>query len=516
MKRRKFIKSTGTALAVPMLLNGMKVKGMPKSSLFSNMDETDKILVLVRLNGGNDGLNMIIPRDQYAGLTAVRPNIIIPESDVLSLTDTVGLHPAMTSLQNIYNEGLLGIIQAAGYPDQNRSHFRSTDIWTSGSPSSEYWTTGWLGRHFEADNPDFPVGYPNEEHPDPFAITIGKTVSETCQGTSANFSMTLTDPFTLMPLTEGAESELPDNYYGQELAFLRTAVRQANAYGETITTAAELGSNAVDYPEDNELAQALKTVALLIAGGLQTKVYIVTLGGFDTHANQVVGGETTTGNHAGLMKTLSDAIGAFQADLNALTLDERVIGMTWSEFGRRIRSNESLGTDHGTAGPLLLFGSCVAPLIHGDNPEISPDATAGEGVPMQYDFRDVYGSILQDWFLLEESKIRTLLYEDYTHLPILLNCTVDTKEVEEVNILMNTYPNPVNNTLHIDFETDTTDWVKLSVYDAIGSEVKVIFSKKLSKGSHQVQINMYDLPAGSYYCRLQVGAAQKTKRVVKM
>lgn len=514
MKRRNFIKTTGAALSVPLILNGLNVQGMPKSSLFSNMNETDKILVLIRLNGGNDGLNMVIPRDQYLGLTAVRSNIILPENEVLSLTDTVGLHPQMAALQNVYNDGQLGVVQAAGYPNQNRSHFRSTDIWTSGSPANEFWTTGWLGRNFELDHPEFPVDYPNEEFPDPFALTIGKTVSQTCQGTSANFSMTLTDPFTLSPLTEGAESDLPDNYYGEELAFLRVAIRQSNAYGDTITAAAELGNNAVDYPEDNELAAKLKTVALLIAGGLQTKVYVVDLGGFDTHANQVVQGDTSTGNHAVLMKTLSDAIGAFQADLNAQALDEKVIGMTFSEFGRRIRSNESLGTDHGTAGPLFLFGSCVSSTILGDNPEISAEATAGEGVSMQYDFRDIYGSILKDWFLLDDTRIRSLLYEDFTYLPILENCTVGTEDrKEEINIRMNAYPNPVRNTLNVDFDA-SGEWVKLSIYDAIGSELKVVFNQKLSKGSHQAKVDMSNFPAGSYYCRLQIGAAQKTKRVV--
>ena len=517
MKRRNFIKTTGAAVTVPLVLNGLKIQGMPKSSLFSNMDETDKIIVLIRLDGGNDGLNMVIPRDQYLGLNAVRENIILPENAVLPLSDTVGLHAKMGSLQNTYNDGQLGIVQGVGYPDQNRSHFRSTDIWTSGSPSNQFWTTGWLGRFFEEDHPSFPENYPNDEFPDPFALTIGKTVSETCQGTSSNFSMTLTDPFTLAPLTEGAASELPDNYYGEELDFLRVAIRQSNAYGDTITAAAELGSNAVDYPEDNELAQKLKTVALLIAGGLQTKVYVVSLGGFDTHANQVVAGETTTGNHATLMQSISDGIATFQADLNAQSLDQKVIGMTFSEFGRRIRSNESLGTDHGTAGPLFLFGSCVAPTILGNNPEISAEATVSEGVPMQYDFRDIYGSILKDWFLVEESRIRTLLYEDFTYLPVLQNCTVGTNDRdEEINIALNTYPNPVTNMLNIDFEVASNDWSKLSIFNAIGSEVKVIFNKKLSKGNQHVQVEMHDLPAGSYYCRLQIGSAQKTKRIVKI
>ncbi len=187
MKRRKFLKAAGTAMTVPVLLNGMKLSAMPKSAMFNNMDETDRVLVLIRLNGGNDGLNMVIPRDQYDGISAVRSNIMIPENNVLSLTDEVGLHPVMTGAQNLYNDGRLGVMQAVGYPNQNRSHFRSTDIWTSGSPANEYWTTGWMGRYFQNLYPEYPEGYPNETYPDPFAITMGRTVSETCQGTASQF-----------------------------------------------------------------------------------------------------------------------------------------------------------------------------------------------------------------------------------------------------------------------------------------------------------------------------------------
>src|SRR5690606_27957596 len=141
-------------------------------------------LVLIQLNGGNDGLNMVIPLDQYSGLTSVRGNLVLPESSVLALTDLTGLHPKMTGLKTLFEEEKLSVIQSVGYPDQNRSHFRSTDIWTTASDSDEYLTTGWLGRYLDLKYPGYPVGYPNEEHKDPFAITLGTVVSETCQGPS--------------------------------------------------------------------------------------------------------------------------------------------------------------------------------------------------------------------------------------------------------------------------------------------------------------------------------------------
>lgn len=518
MKRRKFLKAAGTAMTVPVLLNGMKLSAMPKSAMFNSMEETDRVLVLIRLNGGNDGLNMVIPVDQYDGISAVRSNIMIPENNVLSLTDEVGLHPVMSGVQNLYNDGRLGVMQAVGYPNQNRSHFRSTDIWTSGSPANEYWTTGWMGRYFQSLYPEYPEGYPNETYPDPFAITMGRTVSETCQGTATNFSLTLNDPFNLAPLTEGEPGELPDTPYGDELAFLRIAIAQSNAYGDTITDAADLGTNLVDYPEDNDLAQQLKNVALLIGGGLQTKVYIVSLGGFDTHANQVDLTDTESGEHAELLRILSEAMAAFQADLVAQGLDERVFSMTFSEFGRRIRSNESLGTDHGTAAPMLLFGSCVNPMIFGDNPEISPDVDNTEGVPMQHDFRDIYGSVLMDWFGVLETDVRDLLYQEFTYLPVILGCSVNSNGpdlTKELDLNLNCFPNPCRNNLNVTFDS-LDDWGRLSIFDAIGSELMVVFNRRLQPGPHNVNVDLHHLPAGSYFVRLQLGSNQKTKRIIKL
>ena len=188
---------------------------------------------------------------------------------------------------------------------------------------------------------------------------------------------------------------------------------QTNAYNDVIQTANDNGANlSTKYEDDDSLASKLKIVAKLIAGGLKTKVYVVNLGGFDTHALQVDGSDQTTGDHAELLSSLSKSICAFQDDLEQLGLDERVVGMAYSEFGRRIRSNDSLGIDHGTAGPMMLFGSCVNPAVLGDNPEISPDVDNQEGVPMQFDFRSVYGSVLMDWFEVEEQVVKDLLYDD--------------------------------------------------------------------------------------------------------
>ncbi|MCB0633465.1 MAG: DUF1501 domain-containing protein [Saprospiraceae bacterium] len=518
MKRRQFLHNTGTALSIPVLLNGMPLSAISRSQFFPSFnDDSDKVLVLVQLNGGNDGLSMVIPRDQYSELFKARSNVLIPENAIVPITDKVGFHPVMTGLRSLYDKGQLGIVQSVGYPNQNRSHFRSSDIWFSGSPADEFWTTGWLGRYLDTQYTDYPEGYPNPEYPHPFAITIGNVVSETCQGAAANYCLTITDPFALSPLYEGSPTDVPDTPYGEELAFLRTTILQTNAYGEEVTAAAEKAKNLAEYPEDNGLAQQLKTVALLIAGGLRTNIYVVNIGGFDTHANQVVEGDKTTGEHSQLLRAVSEAVSAFQEDLTLLGIEERVAGMTFSEFGRQIASNDSFGTDHGTAAPLFVFGSCVNPAVTGDNPDIPDQVERGEGVPMQYDFRDVYGSILMDWFEVSQNDIKTLFYPGFTYLPVLNACKpVATRpEVWKEDLLLNNYPNPFTSETTIRF-THPGGHVRLSIFNTLGSELQVLVNKQLTAGEHSVPFYGGHLPAGNYYYRLQVGNTAKTMRMSKI
>jgi len=519
MKRRKFIQA-GSFFSLPIMVGGFKVSALAENSLMNFMNgDSDRVLVLIQLNGGNDGLNCVFPKDQYAGLSQVRSNILIPESNILSITDTLGFHPEMGGMKMMFDEGNLNIIQSVGYPDQNRSHFRSTDIWTSGSASNEVIPTGWIGRYFDSLYPGYPDGFPNQDCPDPFALTLGSTVSETCQGLSSNFSLALANTDNLDELTTGGEGPLPPGCYGDELGFVRESIAQTNAYSDTILNSLDTGNTlSAKYPDDNTLANRLQIVARMISGGLRTRIYVLSLGGFDTHANQTVDGEPTTGEHAELLKELSDAICAFQDDLKLLGIEERVVGMTFSEFGRRIRSNDSLGTDHGTAAPLFVFGSCINATVLGDNPEISPDVDTQEGVPMQYDFRSVYGSILMDWFEVGEDAVKNLLYDDFQHIPIIKDCEGTTSidpELAEEELAATAYPNPFSHYVHIQFTTKN-EWVKVSLFDNIGHEIRVLSSQQYSAGEHTITVETHDLPAGNYYYRIQTERLQKTKRLVKI
>lgn len=516
MKRRSFIK-TGTLLSTPLILGGVPVAAI-QENLFSSYlsQDTDKILVLIQLNGGNDGLNCVIPKDQYANLTVVRPQVIIPENEILDITDTAGLHPSMTAMKELYDEGKLSIIQSVGYPNQNRSHFRSTDIWHTASDADAYLNTGWLGRYLDTFNEDYPASFPNDECPDPFALTIGSSVSETCQGTAGNFSLALVDPDNLSQLSTPINNDLEGGCYKDKLDFLAKTIEQTNAYGSVIQNANDLGMNASTlYNENDGLANKLKLVAKLIKGGLRTKIYVVSLGGFDTHADQVVENETSTGVHAELLRELSDAIYAFQDDLKALDIEDRVAGMTYSEFGRRIRSNFSNGTDHGTAAPLIVFGSCVLPGIIGDNPEISVDVDTQEGIPMQYDFRSIYGSLLTDWFKVDEDIVSDILLGDFQKINMIQDCStsVSTADIHHSDIELYVYPNPADQKFNIDFVSDG-DYAKISVFDALGQEVDVITNQRFTSGLHSMIYEAEKLTSGVYFVRIQTKHGQKTKRVV--
>ncbi len=513
MKRRNFLR-TGALTTVPVMLNGLNLRAVPFPFMTGSGPDNDRVLVLIQLNGGNDGLNCVIPLDQYSALSAVRNNILIPESNVLPIETGLGFHPSMLKLQEMYMDGKVGLIQGVGYPNQDRSHFRSTDIWTSGSEASEYLSTGWLGRYFNDGHPEYPEGYPNAEYDAPFALTMGSLVSETCQGPLTNFSLALNDPFSLAPLSEGEIGNLPDNNYGKELRFLIDAIAQTNAYAGVIVDAAEGGSNQVTYPAENRLATQLKNVALLIAGGLKTKVYICSLGGFDTHSGQV-DDDTTQGDHATLLSQLSEAVNLFHQDLKLAGKDEKVLTMTFSEFGRQIRSNDSMGTDHGSAAPLFLFGSCVKPGVLGANAQISVDADPQEGVAMQYDFRSIYATILKDWIGLEETTIFEILNPDVQFLPLIEGCSLSTAIQQEVftDVQFNLYPNPASQYTTLAWLSDGQAWTA-TMLDKWGHQIATWSGPRGIRQQVNQRINLPSVPAGHYYIHLRQGNQSVTKGVV--
>ena len=427
MKRSTFLKTTSLATA-PLLLNGINVYANPSTgnSFFDYLAQTTygcgKVLVIVQMNGGNDGLNTIVPRDQYSKLATARPTIILPEAAVLPLAGTAntGMHPAMSEMKSMYDDGKMVIVQSVSYPNPNFSHFRATDIWFSASDSNVTLDTGWLGRTLDTNYPNFPGDYPNTQMPDPVAIQIGSTLPFSLQGPTVNMGYNVSDPNALLNVLNITTDPAPNNDYGRELSFLRLMKDQSNAYRDSLQNAYNAQTTlSPNYPTGNSLADQLKIVARLIGGGLKTPVYIVNHPNtHDTHNDQVVAGNTTTGYHANVLSVLSKAVFAFQDDLGRMGKADKVTGMTYSEFGRRIINNASKGTDHGVAAPVIFFGAALNAGTIGTSPNIPVNAGVNDQVAMQYDFRQLYSTVMQDWLCLTSTEAQNVLGSNFAKLPI--------------------------------------------------------------------------------------------------
>jgi uncharacterized protein (DUF1501 family) len=358
-----------------------------------------KILVGVQLSGGNDGLNTLIPFTD-PGYYQFRSSLAIPGSEILPLTDSVGLHPRLTGLKELYDQGLVAVVQGVGYPNPNRSHFRSMDIWHTARPDVLE-RSGWLGRYLDACESSQDLALP--------AVSVGNQLN----------SMFYAD-HTLVPAvasigafslqTNSADRtgralqvQMLRNIYNQagnwpaHEALMRETALKALDGADQLQHAAMSHRTSVDYPTNNPLAAQLRMVAQIIAGDLGTMVFCVQLGGFDTHATQF-------NQQALLLGQLGDALSAFEQDLAAIGKQDDVLVMTFSEFGRRVAQNGSNGTDHGTAEPIFLIGTSVAAGLHGVYPRLR-DLDDNGDLRFSTDFRSVYAAVLGDHLGLDPTPV---------------------------------------------------------------------------------------------------------------
>ena len=525
MDRRRFLKAGASAAAIPLASGNLTAKafGMSPLSLLAGQAQSDRILVVIRMDGGNDGLNMVLPLDQYDNLAKARANILIPPDKALKLNDATGLHPSMGGLHALYQEGKLRVIQAVGYPNHNQSHFRSTDIWFTASESNQVLDSGWLGRYLDGIFPGFPDGYPNGNFPDPPAMQIGSVLSTLLQGEDAPLGMAISNPASIYSLVPNGVDVAPATPAGHELEFIRQMASQTQKYGQSIQKATAAGVNkSTLYPATgNRLADQLKGVARLISGGLQTKVYVVSIGGFDTHASQIDGatGDTTTGKHAQLLGQLSEAVAAFQDDMKLLGLEDRVVGMTMSEFGRRILSNASFGTDHGTSAPLLVFGKPVAGGILGVNPAIPAAVTVKDNVPMQFDYRSVYATLLRDWLGVSDAEVKKVMLKDFPSLPFIGPTGIVPRTPGRAGGigLEQNFPNPFRGATTLRYRVPAGQRVILRLYDLRGQAVRTLVDGFQAPGSYMKSLEAGSLRPGTYVYRLQVGelSLQRTLQVLR-
>lgn len=523
MQRRKFIQNAAAvSVAVPGMINGLSFRSYAEGGVLAQLTnavtENDHVLVIIQMAGGNDGLNMVIPLDQYGNYYNARSNIAIAQSAVLPLTGTAatGLHPAMTGMRDMYNDGKLAIIQAAGYPTPNFSHFRATDIWMTASHQDEVLSHGWLGRYLNLEYPGYPNGYPNINTPDPLAIQFGSSTSLELLGPNSQMAVTISNPTNIINGVADVENPAPNTPAGEKLIFVRNISRQANQYSVRISNSYTAGNTTSTTYPNTTLANQLKVVAKMIHGGLKTKIFVCNFSGFDTHSAQVNNTDTSTGTHANLLKQLSDAIKAFHTDLVAMGKDQRVVGMTFSEFGRRIRSSASVGTDHGAAAPMFLFGSQVTGGIIGTNPTISANPGVGDNVPFQNDFRNIYASLLKRWLCQDDLSLSEIMLRTFPQVNVVNDFQCTSGPRPERESLVRNFPNPVENETTVEFKTDGGHTL-IQLIGPNGRVISTILEKTYDRAiKATTKVNLAGMQRGMYYIRFQNGSKTQTRPIVKI
>jgi uncharacterized protein (DUF1501 family) len=432
MKRRKFIKLTSTASAAGLLPIQLNTSFKFLNTL-TNCDLSNRKIVLVDLAGGNDGLNTLIPLNVYSDYVNMRPtthvasaaalNLNLIDSSLQGTNQDLALHPIMTGMFNLFDQDQLRILQSVGYDSINKSHFASIDIYNTGNDGNNWNNgnnSGWMGRFMENHYSDLmPVNYP-------MGIQIGSPntslgfhgVNE--HGLAMNLTGQDSENFysVLSGLSGEYPTDFPDSHYGTELQYIVDTDASSNVYAQAISSSFDNGSNfsGANYP-DTDLADQLKTVARLMRGGIETKIYLVRLGGFDTHANQVQGAGDLQGRHYNLLDELSTAVEAFMRDLNSDSLAEDVVGITISEFGRKAKENGSLGTDHGKVAPVFIFGQPVQSGISGVNVDLN-EATEDNDFQIdtvQFDYRQSLATLMQDFLGSDSNTINSTFMDNITN-----------------------------------------------------------------------------------------------------
>ena len=544
MKRRNFLKILPPLGVTPLALNGFSMRPFANSRMGSVLAScegvSDRTLILIQLKGGNDGINMIIPMPYYDKYAQIRPTIKLAQNSLIQVDTTlpndkqIGLHPVMTGVKALYDRGYAAIVQAVGYSSMNQSHFKGTDLWLSGGDSSfanNNLTTGWMGRALQAFFPDV-YGAPTPEMPDPLGIQIGDPNTslgfhtETEHQNSINLSGQ--DPagfYSLVQTIGGAPVQnVPDTDHGHELAYIMGVEQGINLYSQRITQVFNAGTNAGTYPSTS-FANQLKTVARMIRGGSKTKIFLCQLGGFDLHTAQIDQADTTMGNHAVLLKTLSDGVKAFFDDMDLMGLGDRAMACTFSEFGRCAAENGTFGTDHGTLAPMLVFGKGVRPRVHGDNVNLNNLTTDNQVKNMQFDYRQVFGTLLQDWlganpFVLEEALIGGnyqklfMVDKNFTVSP---DCYIGGRPIIENKMRpaarLALSPNPASIHVEVTYESDYPFNARVTII-SLGGKLVTASTESVFRGTNMFYYDLSTVPSGMYFVRLEdqsTGTAEVAK-----
>lgn len=532
MNRREFIKLTGAATVTSLL--PFEVSAMLSTLNLKDCDFSNRKLVLINLNGGNDGLNTVVPINQYDIYSNLRPVIRVPETGIkkyitldskLPDNQQIGLHPSLKAFKELYDAGELRVIQSVGYPNQNKSHFSSRDLYNTGNDGNGFENgkgSGWIGRFMENMYVDeLALGYP-------FAVQLGSVRNslgfhgEQEHGMSLNITKQDTAGFysVINGLAGVHPSNVPKNTdYGVEMDFILKTDKLSNVYAKSVSEAFNKGDNSVTY-QNTDIDNQLKTVARLIRGGLSSKIYMVRLDGFDTHANQLqTGNGDILGKHNSLLSRLSKAVGLFMKDVNDLTTGEDVVAVTYSEFGRKAAENGSKGTDHGEAAPMFVIGKSIKGGVSGTNPDLTePEKKNNWQIKtVQHDYRAIFGTLLKDYMGGDTSVIDATFFDHSNNksfvdssIPDLVkekfkideNCKtiVGTIEDEIENEQSGWFaaPNPFET--HVELRNDhDVDVESIQLYDYKGKLVK-IFNNPSNNGF--IRLELANFQSGVYIAHI--------------
>ncbi|WP_010523453.1 DUF1501 domain-containing protein [Aquimarina agarivorans] len=516
--RRSFLQALGLAGGGTMMLANTNITASKPSELTAAIAaaDTENILVLIRLKGGNDGLNTIVPIYDYDTYANLRPTLKIPESQLYKLNDDFGIPPAMKDFEYMWGEGAMKVIHGVGYENQDLSHFKSSNIWANSDPE-DIEDSGFMGRYFEELYPDFLANPPEI----PAAIQIGSIGNLIFDGRGvSNYAITVANPRQLRNIGENGTlhglNDIPDCTYGDRLKYLRSVTNNTFTYAKKISKAFDqAGEATVPYEVLEEgqrggLGEQLKIVARMIRGGLGTKVYMVALGGFDTHGNQ---GET----HPDLLKSLSNSVKVFFDDLATAGLEKNVMAMTFSEFGRRAEENGSNGTDHGQAAPVMLFGPTLDDNgFVGSHPDLSDLDVIGN-LKYNFDFREIYAAVMKDWLCVDADAVdrALLLKSPFETKNFGFTCrAIDAEVNSDLNFFHSTSIQNDQTFLHI--QQLGTAHINISLYDMTGAFIKVVKNSMMFEGSETINLSEvvgkgYSL--GIYIYRILVGDKKFSAKV---
>lgn len=538
--RRQFLWTGGLATAAGLLLGKTPVSAIgasPLTTVLNNL-ESDRILVLINLFGGNDGLNTIIPHSDEVGNSAyrdLRPDLALQhQTDYIDNTllsnfgpNNFALPTTMNPLMDLWNNNQMAVLHSVGYEQQNLSHFLSTKIWQAGSDDEfeNRYKSGVIGRQIEYEFPAFEAAPPSI----PPALQIGVVNNHIFEGTMGNnLGLVFNSPNEFYQLASTGNLYGVDGFgdcpQDDKRIFLRQVANNANRYSATIKAAYDASTTDAEYMAEgtssSRLDHQLKIIARLIKGNLGTKVYLGYANKYDTHASQKE-------FHLGLLADLANNIRSFFDDLGADA--DRVLLMTFSEFGRTVRQTgigDGAGTDHGNLAPIMLFGGAantnavIEPGFHGqvmDFNQVANGRLPFENQAGATDFRRVYATVMEQWLCLPTLAVDYILGAHYERIPNLIANPCEASTTAETDILLGHRPHPDSATnINLQYALLQKGIVRLKIMDKSGQDLHTLFHEVKTAGSHTFTFSPeeYLLSSGEYIYQLEAGGKKYMRQLV--